>query len=63
MFDDFANRICPIEVQIKEARDTARSDSYLDLHLEIDSEGRVRRNITTKKMILKFSHCEFSIYT
>jgi hypothetical protein len=52
MFDDFANRICSIEVQIKDSRVTARSNSYLDLHLEIDSEDRVRRNITTKKMIL-----------
>jgi hypothetical protein len=37
-FDDFVDRIDPIELEIT---DTDRSASYLDLHLENDSEGRV----------------------
>jgi hypothetical protein len=38
-FGDFADRISPIELAIKDTTDTDRSDSYRDLHLEIDSEG------------------------
>ena len=41
-FGDFADRIYPIELEIKDTTDTDRSASYLDLHLEIDSEGRLR---------------------
>ena len=39
-FGDFADRIYPIELEIKDTTYTDRSASYLDLHLEIDSEGR-----------------------
>ena len=39
-FVDFVDRIYPIELEIKDTTDTDRSASYLDLHLEIDSEGR-----------------------
>ena len=38
-FGDFVHRIYPIELQVKDTTDTARSASYLDLHLEIDSDG------------------------
>jgi hypothetical protein len=38
---DFLDQIYPIEVEIKHTTDTARSASYLDLHLEIDNEGRL----------------------
>jgi hypothetical protein len=31
--------LIPIELEIKDTSDTDRSVSYLDLHLEIDSEG------------------------
>jgi len=41
-FGDFVDRIYPIELEIKNTTDTDRSASYLDLHLEIDSEGRLR---------------------
>ena len=37
-FGDFVDRIYPIELEIKDTTDTVRSASYLDLHLEIDSE-------------------------
>ena len=35
------DRIYSIEPEIKDTTDTDRSISYLDLHLEIDSEGRL----------------------
>jgi hypothetical protein len=35
-FDDFVDRIYPIELEIKDTTDTDRSASYLDLHLEND---------------------------
>jgi hypothetical protein len=38
-FGDFVDRIYPIELEIKDTTDTDRSASYLDLHLEIHSEG------------------------
>jgi hypothetical protein len=38
MFGDFVDRIYPIELEIKDSTYTDRSASYLDLHLEIDSE-------------------------
>ena len=41
-FGDFVDRIYPIELEIKDTTDTDRSASYLDLHFEIDSEGRLR---------------------
>ena len=39
-FGDVVDRIYPIELEIKDTTDTDRSASYLDLHLEMDSEGR-----------------------
>jgi hypothetical protein len=36
--------------------------SYLDLHLEIDSEGRIERNFTTKKIISIFPLWTFHLY-
>jgi hypothetical protein len=38
-FCDFVVRIYPIELEIKDTTYIDRSASYLDLHLEIDSEG------------------------
>ena len=45
-FGDFVNRIYPIELEINDTTYTNRSVSYLDQHLEIDSE--------TKEMISIF---------
>ena len=39
-FGDFVDRIYPIELEIQDTTDTYRSASYLDLYLEIASEGR-----------------------
>jgi hypothetical protein len=36
-FGDFVDRIIPIELEIKDITNTDRSDSYLDLNLEIGS--------------------------
>jgi hypothetical protein len=52
--DNYVDRIYPIEPEIKDTTDTYRSASYLDLHLEIDSEGRLRTKFTTKEMISNF---------
>jgi hypothetical protein len=38
-----------IELEIKDTTDTDMSASYLDLHLEIDSEGRLRTKLYDKR--------------
>ena len=45
---DFVDRIYPIELEIKDTTDTDRSASYIDLHLKIDSEGRLRTKLYDK---------------
>ena len=44
-FGDFVDRIYPIELEIKDTTDTDRSASYLDIHLEIDSETQLRTKL------------------
>jgi hypothetical protein len=39
-FGDYVDRIYPIELEVKDTTDADSSASYLELHLEIDSEGR-----------------------
>ena len=46
---DLVDRIYPIELEIKDTTNTDRSASYLDLHLEIDSEGRLRTKLRQKR--------------
>ena len=41
-FEDFVDRIYPIELEIKDTTDTDRYASYFGLHLGIDSGGRFR---------------------
>ena len=48
-FGDFVDRIYPIELEIKDSTDIDRSASYLDLHLEIDSEGRLGTKLYDKR--------------
>ena len=48
-FGDFVDRIYPIEREKKDPTDTDRSASYLDLHLEIYSEGRLRTKLYDKR--------------
>jgi hypothetical protein len=39
-FDDYPHRIYPNELEVKDTTDTQNISSYLDLHAEIDNEGR-----------------------
>ena len=48
-FGDFVDRIYPIELEIKDTTHTDTSASYLDLHLEIDSEGRLTTKLYDKR--------------
>jgi hypothetical protein len=48
-FGDFVDRICPIGLEIKDTTDTDRCASYLDIHLEIDSEGQFRTKHYAKR--------------
>jgi hypothetical protein len=61
-FGDFVGRIYPIELEIKDTTDTDRSAPYLDLHLEMYSEGRLRTKLYDKKRLFQFSYCKLSIY-
>ena len=54
MFGDFVDRIYPIELKIKDTTDTDRSASHFDLHLEIDSEGRLRTKLYDKRYDFNF---------
>ena len=56
---DFVDRIYPIELEIKDAIDTDRSASYLDLQLDIDSEGRLRTKLYDKTDDLNFPIMNF----
>ena len=47
--NNFVDRIYPIEPEIKDTTDTDKSISYLDLHLEIDSEGRLGTKLYDKR--------------
>ena len=38
----------PIKLEIKDTTDTDRYASYLDLHIEIDIEGRLRTKLYDK---------------
>ena len=58
----FVDDIFPIELEIKDITETDRSDSYLDLHLEIDSEGLLRTKLYDKRDDFNFAIVELSIY-
>ena len=59
-FGDFVDRIYPIELEIKDTTHTDTSASYLDLHLEIDSEGRLTTKLYDKKDDFNFPIVNFS---
>jgi hypothetical protein len=54
MFGDFVDRIYLIELEVKDTTDTDRSASYLDLHLKIDNEGRLRTKLYDKRNDFNF---------
>ena len=51
--------IYPIELEIKDTRDTDRSSSYIDLHFDIDSEGRLRTKLYDKRNEFNFPIVNF----
>jgi len=55
----FVDDIFPIELEIKDITETDRSDSYLDLHLEIDSEGLLRTKLYDKRDDFNFAIVNF----
>ena len=58
-FCDFVDRIYPIELEIKDITDTDRSASFLDLHLEIDNEERLRTKRYDKRDHFNFPIVNF----
>ena len=48
-----------IGLEIKDTTDTDRSASYIDLHLEIDSEGRLRTKVYDKRDDFNFPMLNF----
>ena len=62
MLGDFVDRIYPIELEIKDTTDTDRFASYLDLHLEIDSEGLLRTKLYDTRNDFNFPIVNFHLY-
>ena len=58
-FGEFVDRIYPIELEIKDTTDTDRYASYLDVHLEIDSEGWLRTKLYDKRDDFNFPIVNF----
>ena len=58
-FGDFVGRIYSNEPEIKDTTYTDRSASYLDLHLKIDSEGRLRTKLYDKRDYFNFPIMNF----
>jgi hypothetical protein len=58
-FGDFVDRIYPTELELNDNTDTDRSASYLDTHLEIDSEGRLRTKLYDKRDDFNFPIVNF----
>ena len=44
-FDNYVERIYPNKLEIKNTTDIVNFVSYLDLHLEIDNEGRLKTKL------------------
>ena len=59
-FGDFVDRIYSIELEIKDTTDKDTSASYLDQHLEIDSEGWLRTKLYDKRDDFNFPIVNFS---
>ena len=58
-FGDFVDRIYHIELEIKDTTATDGSASYLDIHLEIVSEGRLRTKLYDKRDAFNFPIVNF----
>jgi hypothetical protein len=58
MLGDFVERI---DLEIKDTTDTDRSASYLDLHLTMDSEERLRTKLYDNRQYFNFPFGTFHI--
>jgi hypothetical protein len=58
-FDNFVDCIYHIELEIKDTTYTDRSDSYLDLHLGIDSKGWLRAKLYDRRDDFNFPIVNF----
>ena len=58
-FGDFVDRIYPIELEIKDPTETDRSTTFLELHIGIDSEGRLRSKLYDKRDDFNFPIVNF----
>ena len=58
-FGDYVERIYPIELEIKDTTDTVKSASYLDVHPEIDNEGRLKNKTLRQKSYFLLSIVNF----
>jgi len=55
VFGDYLHLIYPNELKVvKDTTDTQKSATYIDLHLEIDNEGRLKQNSTTNAITSTF---------
>jgi len=57
--NNYVDPIYPIDPEINDTTDTNMSASYLDLHLEIDSEGRLRTKLYDKRNGFNFPIVNF----
>ena len=58
-FGDIVDRIYPIDLEIKDTTETDRSASYLDIHLDIDNEERLRTKLYDKRDDFNFPIVNF----
>ena len=58
-FGDYLHLIYPKELEIKDTTDTPTSASYLDLHLEIDSRGKLKTKHFDKRNSFNFPIVNF----
>jgi len=55
VFGDYLHLIYSNELKVvNDTTDTQKSETYLDLHLEIDNEGRLKQNSTTNAITSTF---------
>jgi hypothetical protein len=59
-FGDYLHRIYPNELEAKDIKDTRKSASYLDLHLEIDNRGRLKTKFYDKRDDFTFINSNIS---
>ena len=58
-FSEFVDCIYPNELDIKDTTDTAKSASYLDLHLQIENDGRLKTRLYDKRDDFSFPIVNF----